>query len=150
MGSKRSVRYGTCMKCGVGLGSSNKTGVCGPHFHWWRRNFDPEFKAEARRRSREWREKNPEHKARLSARSHIKVKYGVSADFIDELRAKSGGACAICKRTDRKLAIDHDHITGRVRGLLCNYCNTGLGWYERNNPSAVADYLAAARAYSSI
>jgi hypothetical protein len=41
------------------------------------------------------------------------------------------GKCAICGRED-DLHVDHDHITGNVRGLLCRHCNTSLGWYEAN------------------
>ena len=45
------------------------------------------------------------------------------------LLAKQGGVCAICQRRPKtiKLAVDHDHLTGKVRGLLCGNCNTSLG-----------------------
>lgn len=53
-----------------------------------------------------------------------------------ELRKEQGGRCAICGRTEeesgRRLAIDHDHTTERVRGALCNSCNTGLGFFGDN------------------
>jgi hypothetical protein len=40
--------------------------------------------------------------------------------------------CAIChKETKRSLDVDHDHITGKIRGLLCRNCNGHLGWYEK-------------------
>lgn len=76
---------------------------------------------------------------RLAARGRL---YGLPADQLHGLLA-SGGGCAICGRTDRKLHIDHCHTTGRVRGLLCSGCNTALGKFrdsERILLSAV-EYL---------
>jgi hypothetical protein len=45
------------------------------------------------------------------------------------LLASQSGVCAICNRADprRILGVDHDHLTGRTRGLLCHRCNTGIG-----------------------
>jgi hypothetical protein len=51
-----------------------------------------------------------------------------------------GGRCGICGRDDTDLVIDHDHQTGRVRGLLCNNCNSGLGFLG-DDP---AHFIAAA------
>jgi hypothetical protein len=42
---------------------------------------------------------------------------------------KSGGRCAICENDEKDLVIDHDHKTGKVRGLLCRQCNSGLGMF---------------------
>ena len=53
-------------------------------------------------------------------------------------------ACAICRRrcaTGRRLAVDHDHTTGRVRGLLCFRCNTSLARYEEF-AAEFAEYLS--------
>lgn len=64
-----------------------------------------------------------------------------AADY-DGLSASQGGSCAICGRAPGKLIVDHDHQTGRVRGLLCGSCNTGLGLLGDD-----ADSLRAALAY---
>jgi recombination endonuclease VII len=44
------------------------------------------------------------------------------------------GVCAICKEAPngKKLALDHDHTTGEIRGLLCSSCNWGIGWLKDN------------------
>jgi len=53
--------------------------------------------------------------------------YGITAEQYDELLRKQDGNCAVCGRHHlefaRKLATDHDHISGEIRGLLCELCN---------------------------
>jgi hypothetical protein len=55
------------------------------------------------------------------------------AKKIKSIRYK-GGCCKICKthysEFSKRLAVDHDHNTGKIRGLLCLYCNTGLGKFK--------------------
>jgi Recombination endonuclease VII len=57
--------------------------------------------------------------------------FGLSIDDLLGLMDKQGGRCAICDRAPnpgaRRLAIDHDHASGVVRGLLCYRCNSALG-----------------------
>ncbi|HEY7664355.1 MAG TPA: endonuclease VII domain-containing protein [Xanthobacteraceae bacterium] len=75
-------------------------------------------------------------------------RYGLSLADYRAILARQGNACAICRRSDRRLCIDHCHATGKVRGLLCKRCNTGLGCY-RDDPTltrAATEYLAAAQA----
>lgn len=58
------------------------------------------------------------------------------------------GCCAICKRAappDRDLSIDHDHTTGKIRGLLCILCNSLIG-FARESP----EVLTTAITYLSI
>ena len=68
--------------------------------------------------------------------SHLSLKYKISLEEYQQKVAEQGGLCAICGResltkgkTGRvyTLAVDHEHGTGRVRGLLCGPCNQGLG-----------------------
>jgi hypothetical protein len=62
-------------------------------------------------------------------------------EIYDELLAKQQGRCAICRAlpTTRQLALDHDHKTGKARGLLCTGCNIGVGSLERFNRLKVLD-----------
>ncbi|MFD5910229.1 endonuclease VII domain-containing protein [Streptomyces massasporeus] len=56
--------------------------------------------------------------------------YGLAIEQYREMRDKQAGACAICGAAAKTLHIDHCHVTGRVRGLLCPMCNTGLGQFQ--------------------
>jgi hypothetical protein len=65
-------------------------------------------------------------------RSHLARKYGMTQSDWDAMFAAQGGVCALCKVPGRvgkhgKLAVDHCHATGRVRGLLCTPCNISIG-----------------------
>jgi adenine-specific DNA methylase len=102
----------------------------------------------AREYNREWRKANPdkvednaklqrarypERYAHLRRRANLK-KHGVTADVYDAMLVAQGGVCAICGRAPerRRLSIDHDHKTGKVRGLLCDKCNPALGSFEED------------------
>jgi hypothetical protein len=65
------------------------------------------------------------------------TKYGITANDFEWMVIQQGGRCVTCQRSDQKLCIDHDHTTGRVRGLLCNQCNLTLGHMEQHNPATI-------------
>ena len=68
-------------------------------------------------------------------RASVARTYGIGRDGYDLLYAAQGGTCAICQRATgrtRRLSVDHDHVTGEVRGLLCRPCNDMLG-HARDN-----------------
>lgn len=73
------------------------------------------------------RELQRESKA-TKRRSHYKTTYGVTEQFVEDLRAQQEGRCAICREPTEKLHLDHDHATGKIRGLLCRFCNSLLGF----------------------
>lgn len=72
---------------------------------------------------------------------HLKRRYGITAADADAMLAAQGGLCAIC-RTAAAAHVDHDHLTGKVRGLLCFNCNGGLGQFRDR-----VDVLEAAVGY---
>jgi hypothetical protein len=58
--------------------------------------------------------------------------YGITLEKFEEMRVTQNCSCAICgkhesQNKNKKLFVDHDHITGKVRELLCHGCNTGIG-----------------------
>lgn len=70
-------------------------------------------------------------------------KYGLTTESYDLLLAEQAGRCAICKSTEPggqwrngTFFVDHCHISGGVRGLLCCTCNAGLGYFK-DNPQLV-------------
>jgi hypothetical protein len=60
---------------------------------------------------------------------HLRRRYGVTGEEADALLAAQGGLCAICKVAPA-VHVDHDHVTGAVRALLCFNCNGGLGQFN--------------------
>lgn len=73
-------------------------------------------------------EKGEKHRQRLRERAPQKraAKYGLSVESVEFIFACNSGMCELCNKREAT-CIDHDHETGRVRGVLCQACNTGLG-----------------------
>lgn len=87
------------------------------------------------------------------ARNHermVSKTYGLESGEYARLYKEQGGKCAICQIATgktKRLAVDHDHDTGLVRGLLCGPCNKLVGYF-RNSPEAfdrAAAYLRRAQ-----
>ncbi|UZV40001.1 recombination endonuclease [Leptolyngbya phage LPP-2, strain SPI] len=79
---------------------------------------------------------------------HYKNRYGMSLSDYEKLFQLQDGKCAICRTKQpegRLLVVDHCHVTGDVRGLLCPKCNTGLGQFNDNS-----DLLKAAVNYIEV
>lgn len=111
-----------------------------------RYNNDPEFKARWRAYQKtyqdkhrdEIREKNREA-SRLPRTRHLKrLSRGMifaEGQTEETMRAAQNNLCAICKDElpeGKHCHVDHDHTTGKVRGLLCHHCNTALGLFDEN------------------
>jgi len=97
-----------------------------------------------------WYEKN--RTAYLAKRREGKLidKYDMTNEDYDIMSAKQNGGCAICGGPPtsgrwKRFAVDHDHATGKVRGLLCECCNRAIGLLK-DDPKTLrvaADYLEA-------
>ncbi len=80
--------------------------------------------------------------------AHLRRTYGITQTQYKIMLNRQGGVCAICRRKPRSnqpdLAVDHDHLDGLVRGLLCARCNHGLlGYFGETIEiyTSAADYL---------
>jgi hypothetical protein len=78
--------------------------------------------------TREWRRKNPD-----KVFAHRLKQYGITIDQYETMLSEQEGLCFICRgvnRDGRRLFVDHCHKTGKVRRLLCHFCNVMIGRIE--------------------
>lgn len=109
------------------------------------RNAPEEKKQKSREATKRWRVKNKKHVAEYMRRASRRRRYGLSDEIFQELLKIQGGKCAICRdEFTRTPSVDHDHDTGRIRGLLCSPCNTGLGLFKESYARLVSavEYLS--------
>ena len=100
--------------------------------------------------SKGWKKSNPDKVKQSGRRTKLKKLYGLSPETLSEIWIAQNKSCKICKRplslsaTEKssKPHVDHDHVSGVVRGLLCLTCNTGLGMFGDS-----AGLLEAAKQY---
>ena len=90
----------------------------------------PENKKKQVIAARRWQLNNVERVKLNKRRLHIKKTYGISLEEYDRLATLQNNCCKICNKYQDILHVDHDHVTGEVRGLLCLNCNTGLGLFS--------------------
>ena len=65
-------------------------------------------------------------------KTHLLRNYGITLEDYDKMYNSQQGKCAICKDTYEILCIDHDHTTNKIRGLLCDKCNRGIGYLKES------------------
>ena len=87
-------------------------------------------------RTKNWAKENPEKNSIRARKCSLKKKYNMSLEEYDELLKSQNRICKICKgsknRNDKFLCVDHDHATGKIRGLLCHDCNLLIGIAKEN------------------
>jgi len=100
-----------CIKCGEAPAQSIKRPYCKPC-----RNADERARYDAAK----------------DRERQLKHRYGITPNEFDEMVFRQQGRCAICgAEPSKRLVIDHDHSSGKVRALLCDSCNHLVGYIER-------------------
>jgi hypothetical protein len=108
---------------------------------WKRRNRE-----RLKRKSEEWRSQNRDRVKEYQRRADLARK-GTTPEALEAAFVAQGGRCAICRNTfstGRHTHVDHDHLTGQFRGILCRDCNLGIGNFHDS-----IELLARATAYLS-
>jgi hypothetical protein len=87
------------------------------------------FDAQSVKQRKKWHENAEHNRAVMRNRRYVRL-YGITKEQKDGMLLRQGG-CAACGATDpgaiKGWQVDHDHVTGKVRGVLCHPCNTTLG-----------------------
>jgi len=102
----------------------------------WRSNNKEKYNKWAR----EYHHKNKHIWGSRTRGYRLKCTYHITEDDYNRMFKEQKGVCVICgnspyihgkNKISKVLHIDHDHSTGKIRGLLCSRCNGSLGWYEK-------------------
>ena len=140
---KPGDRYKKCSDCRATLAARMRTWIAA----------HPKARAASNVRAKAWIKEHPERTRVFVKKSTDKRKatdpawwkakkyreaftrYGITAEQYESMLSSQGGCCAICKSDDpgggkSRMAVDHDHVTGVVRQLLCQRCNIAVGMYE--------------------
>lgn len=101
-----------------------KTCVSNNSYHYYKnKNQDPEFRKQQSIKSRKIKKKYPE----VYKNSELIRNYGITLEQYQQMIEQQNGLCGICNKVLFKPNVDHCHLTGKVRKLLCKSCNTLLG-----------------------
>lgn len=92
---------------------------------WYR--SQPDKKVIRRAAVYKWRENNKEYHLNYNRA----LRYGISIEELEAMTEQQKGMCAICK-VEKGSHVDHNHVTGKVRGMLCGNCNRGIGCLKDN------------------
>ena len=135
----------TCSKCKITKDTSGfyKDSHCSDNLHPSCKQCGADLRANnGNKYAKKWRQLHPAERKISSRKSQFKSLYGITIDGFDLMYNKQDGKCACCGKDNgsRRLAVDHDHSTGKVRGLLCSKCNTAIGLCN-DNP-AILDVIA--------
>jgi hypothetical protein len=104
-------------------------GLCVNCYNKWLRVTNPAYHERSKESSRLARSKPNGIRARDN--SLLKQRYGITIEEKEQMLLEQKGLCKVCKRI-KKLVVEHNHTTKKVRGLTCHGCNTLIGVLENN------------------
>ncbi len=127
--------------------------LCEPCYHkmmYKKRYKNPEYRKRQAAKTKQWALDNPERVYLLDANKHLIKNYNMTLKDYNVMLDKQKGLCKLCNRPEkvratkriRKLAVDHCHATGKIRGLLCFRCNTSISQIE-----SIPNYLKTLKIY---
>jgi hypothetical protein len=134
-----------------------------PSAAWWntpseerlkyRRQYDAQPEAHAKKLARQRKYYYRHRERRLAAQRMYN--YQCTPEAYKTMLEAQGAKCAICNSAEvtthrgrpRRLSVDHDHVTGRIRALLCGACNSGLGSLQ-HDPAVIEAAIAYLSAYA--
>lgn len=126
---KRKIKTKICTKCGGKYPATPK------YFYRLKRNkngLDPRCKTCCNRIIKKYQQ--TEKGKAANKRAQIKHCYGITFVEYNKIFEQQNGRCVICgkhqSRLTQCLSVDHNHKTGKVRGLLCKYCNFGISFID--------------------
>lgn len=106
----------------------------------WYKKYPEKHLAKTRR----WQLANRQKHLLMKREYALKGTYGITSRQYDQMLRVQGNKCAVCgsdnpqSRRTKRFFVDHDHKTGKIRGLLCHKCNLGLGLLEDVLTKAIA------------
>lgn len=120
-------------------------GRCNTCYQRHRRHTNPHYANLKKANKKRWKISHPEQ-VRLEAQRYratphgklwakhnrLKTIYGISPDEHQLLHQQANHCCQICGQNKHRLVVDHDHDSGMIRGVLCDKCNRGLGFFDDN------------------
>ncbi len=125
-----NIRYPYCRECRITATRNDKEKHPKRHRIWYNEKYEP-----------------------IATDKRLKKIFGISLVEYNDMLKKQNNVCGICKNPEktqkrkngsfRNMSVDHDHVTGKIRGLLCHYCNVGIGNFRENQESLAAaiEYL---------
>lgn len=127
-------------------------GMCCREYAKKRYHKNPEARDYIAEHNKVYREVHKERYGKMSRAYNLRTKYGMTSENYEQMVEDQNGVCAICGKPETKkqcgkpqlLVVDHDHVTGKVRGLLCWHCNAKLGHLED------IDFVLKARFYLAL
>ncbi len=129
-------RLENCIKCGNNLCEDTRRNgnQCRECVNAYYREWSKTEKARIKTRRASEKYRQTEHGKRRRRSATLQSDHGISIEQFEQMLEQQNNECSICGKNFTvavlKPSVDHCHASGRIRGLLCQPCNVGLGWFR--------------------